>query len=112
MKENKFRKLKSTIISILKLFFCNIYYLSTISISILIFAIVLFKKDSIIYAYAISFIAFIIIDIICSILEDFLVNIIEFFSKLKNKKQKLKEEKQRLKEKEMEELTKLLNYKN
>lgn len=91
----------------LKYLFCIIYYAGTSAIPVYIFATVFSLKDNIIYSYAIAFISFIVMDIICCILEDSGNKINKYIRNIKKKKKEEQERIKKQKEDEIKQLEKL-----
>jgi len=113
-RQKEYRKeiLKRKVKILFKYLFCIIYYSITTCVPIYIFYLVYCKKSHIIYAIAISFVFFTIMDIICSISEDVVNKIYCFVRKRKVRRQKKLEEIKRKKEEEIIEFEKFLLKKN
>lgn len=92
----------------LKYLFCIIYYAVTSAIPVYIFAMVFSLKNSIIYSYAIAFISFIVMDIICCILEDSGNKINKYIINIKKKKKEKQEKIKKQKEDEIKHLEELV----
>ena len=109
MKKCKKRKFKR---KIAKLILTILYFASTACIPIYVFQFAFFLKNNIIYAMTISFVAFIVMDIICSLLESLGESIVEKVTSIRNKKLEEKEKVKKEKEEKISKLEKLLLEKN
>ncbi len=109
MKKCKKRKFKR---KIAKCILTILYFASTACIPIYVFQFTFFLKNNIIYAMTISFVAFIVMDIICSLLESLGESIVEKVASIRNKKLEEKEKVKKEKEEEISKLEKLLLEKN
>ncbi len=82
---NILNKIKKNVKKVLKYFLCVIYFSSTAFIPIFVFGVTYSKKGSKLYAIAISFVSFVIMDIICSIAEYLARSVTEKIAKIKEK---------------------------
>lgn len=106
--KKKIKALKRKVNTVLKKIFCIIYYISTAAIPVYIFATVFLKKDNIIYSCAIAIISFIVMDIICCILEDSVNKINKYIINIKKKKKEQQERVRKQKEEEIKKLEELV----
>ena len=97
----KKKRRKKIIAKFFKLFFLMIYFLLTALIPICVFGYMYIQKDSIIPAIALGFATFIVMDIVCSSIED-------ISAKIDNRIREAHLEKQKLKEEEAKQLEDLL----
>lgn len=105
MKKCKKRKIKR---NIAKRILTILYFASTACIPIYVFRFTFFLKNNIIYAITISFVAFIVMDIICSLLESLIEKVASIRIRKLEEKEKVKKEK----EEEISKLERLLLEKN
>lgn len=113
-KKDKYKtnKSKRKVKKYFKKAFCIIYYAVTAIVPIYFFAVVFSLKGDIIYTVAISFVSFIIMDIICSGLEDGITQIGKLIKHEKKKRQEEQKEIERQKEEEIKKLEQLVLEKN
>lgn len=108
----KSKEFKMKVAKVLKVFFSTTYFAFTAYIPIYVFQFTFSLKGNLLYAITISAISIIMMDIVCSILEDAGESIYEIFANIKEKKLRIKEEAKKKKEEEVKKLEKLLLKKN
>lgn len=111
-KSYKIQRFKQKVANILKGVLRIVYIASTACIPCYVFQFTFSLKGNLLYAITISVISLIMMDIMCSILEDIAKSIYKIFANIKEKKLEIKEEAKRKKEEEIKQLKKLLLEKN
>ena len=110
-KKSKKKKFSKKVYNIFKYILYIIYFSCTAAIPVYVFYSAFFSKDSILYAAAIAFIFFIVMDICCSITEDVALKLYEASKERKEKKLKEKEQAEKKKKEEMQEIEDILTEK-